>query len=156
MRSTDAVAAAWKSAAFLEYDWRPAACAPVRPGHGGGAAVTNDWLEGRPAYLKPRTERLGHGCAAREKIASDLGRAVGVTVPPVVLTSPPDWWDGCAEVAASLVMFDHQVSWGLAKQGIARVLRGENRAEWALLAHNAAVRDARRDGLRANVEGRVG
>lgn len=113
--STTDVAATWRAEAHLPYEWRPTK-GHCRVGHGGGLIAICQAL-GRPAYLKPRKPLLPEA-AALEKVASDLAHDLRVSVPPVVLTDPPEGWVGATEICASLILYGFQLHWGAASHGV--------------------------------------
>jgi hypothetical protein len=117
-RTTEEIAAEWRTKAFSDAYWKPdlnQAGGPVgapRMGESGGRFGGSDSLPRRRVYLKPgkRDPNPRHARAAREKIASDLAYDLGITVPPVVLARYRHATDE-ENICASLVMYPAAYSW---------------------------------------------
>lgn len=118
--TNESIARAWRAVAFEEHAFvRAETNSPS--GVDRGFMVVLASLPTRRVYLKPTVldSNPGNARAAREKIASDLAFDLGVSVPPVVLTTRRDApRQHEPHVALSLVKHTWQYHWGQIKDDL--------------------------------------
>lgn len=123
--TNESIAKEWRARAWVKHQWR--ACSnyagtleQLIEGEAGGLMVTCDAMPDLRCYMKPRRKSHTIRRAAREKIASDLGHDLDISVPPVVLSERSDAEGEEQYVAISLVMFPRQDSWEVVRRALER------------------------------------